>query len=109
MKLYAGMNFTTRAWMLHLHERRLPINLLLVGKWKDLQEATSLQRICTCHLVDFLWPLNVLYPPQEYGSCTSVRSSILCRRLYECSKDSHGARDGLDSREKHTGDGLVPH
>src|SRR5690348_11280966 len=73
------MNFTTRAWMLHLHERMLPINLLLVGKWKDLHEATSLQRICTYHLVGFLWPLNVLYPPQGYGSCTSVRKGSSSR------------------------------
>src|SRR5258708_184476 len=33
----------------------------------------------------------------------------LCRRLDESGKDTHGAGDGLDSREEHAGDRLVPH
>src|SRR6266849_1982905 len=33
----------------------------------------------------------------------------LCRRSYESSKDTHGAGNGLNSREEYAGNGPVPH
>src|SRR4051812_19511732 len=49
--------------MLPRHERMLPMNLQLTGRWKDLRETTSWQPMCTCPLVGSPWLLNVLSPP----------------------------------------------
>src|SRR5258708_30913369 len=62
---------------------------------------------CWSAIVPHLVSHSLFAWPRVLGATGSSYCS-LCRRSYELSENSHGARDGLDSREKHAGDRLVP-
>src|SRR5260221_3075867 len=61
---------------------------------------------CWSAIVPHLVSHSLFAWPRVLGATGSSYCSP-CRRSYESSEDPHGARDGLDSREEHAGDGLV--